>query len=56
MTDKVTHKRSNHSAAKKRYLKLIPYTWSLINMRINNNKTFNDLKELLNKNFKKKLK
>ena len=41
---------------KKRYLKLIPYTWSLINMRINNNKTFNDLKELLNKNFKKKLK
>ncbi len=37
------------------YLKLIPYSWSLINFRINNNKIFNELKELLNKNFNKKL-
>ena len=37
------------------YLKLIPYTWKLINMRINENKIFLDLKKLLNKNFKGKL-
>ena len=40
---------------KNNYLKLIPYTWKLINMRINENKTFQDLKQLLNKNFKGKL-
>ena len=39
---------------KKKYLKLIPYTWRLINMRINENDVFQDLKELLNQNFKKK--
>ena len=40
---------------KKNYLKLIPYAWTLIGMRINENKAFQDLKNLLNKNFKKKL-
>ncbi len=40
---------------KKRYLKLIPYTWKLINSRINGNVLFDDLKKLLNKNFKKEL-
>ena len=40
---------------KKKYLKLIPYTWRLINIRINENVIFQDLKELLNQNFKKKL-
>ena len=40
---------------KNNYLKLIPYTWKLIDMRINENKIFQDLKQLLNKNFKGKL-
>ena len=40
---------------KKKYLKLIPYAWSLINLRIKNNIIFKDLKNLLNENFKKKL-
>ena len=40
---------------KKNYLKLIPYTWKLIDLRINENKVFHDLKKLLNQNFKKKL-
>ena len=38
---------------KKDYLKLIPYAWRLIYLRINENKDFLDLKDLLNKNFKK---
>lgn len=41
---------------KKNYLKLIPYAWTLINMRINEKKIFIDLKELLNQNFKRKIK
>jgi len=41
---------------KKSYLKLIPYTWALINMRINENKIFKDLKNLLVQNFKGKIK
>jgi hypothetical protein len=41
---------------KKKYLKLIPYTWALINLRINENKIFIDLKNLLIKNFKGKIK
>ena len=41
---------------KKKYLKLIPYAWTLINLRINENKIFTDLKELLKKNFKGKIK
>ena len=40
---------------KKTYLKLIPYAWKLINLRINENEIFKDLKKLLNQNFKKKL-
>mgnify|MGYP001485237679 FL=1 len=40
---------------KKRYLRLIPYTWKLINTRIYGNVLFDDLKKLLNKNFKKEL-
>ena len=40
---------------KKNYLKLIPYAWKLISMRINENKEFVDLKNLLNQKFKKKL-
>ena len=40
---------------KKNYLKLIPYTWTLINLRINQNKIFIDLKKLLTRNFKGKI-
>ena len=40
---------------KKKYIKLIPYTWKLINNRINGNTLFDDLKKLLNKYFKKEL-
>ena len=38
---------------KKKYLKLIPYTWKLISMRVNGNDLFEDLKKLLKENFKK---
>ena len=41
---------------KKKYLKLIPYTWKLINLRINKNAIFKDLKNILIKKFKKKIK
>ena len=41
---------------KKKYLKLIPYTWTLIHMRMNENKIFTDLKILLTQNFKGKIK
>ena len=41
---------------KKNYLKLIPYTWQLISMRMNENILFEDLKNLLKKNFEKKIK
>ena len=41
---------------KKFYLKLIPYAWTLINLRINENKIFKDLKELLRQNFYGKIK
>ena len=40
---------------KKTYLKMIPYTWKLIKMRINENKKFTGLKKLLNQNFENKL-
>ncbi len=40
---------------KTKYLKLIPYTWKLINLRINKNKIFIELRNLLNQDFKKKL-
>tara|TARA_A100000164_G_scaffold247073_1_gene219815 strand:- start:64 stop:1017 length:954 start_codon:yes stop_codon:yes gene_type:complete len=39
---------------KKRYLKLIPRAWELINIRIDN-QIFSELKKLLNQNFKKEL-
>ena len=39
---------------KKDYLKLIPYTWSLIRLRSKNKKIFRELSILLNKNFTKK--
>ena len=41
---------------KKKYLKLIPYCWDLINLRINENEIFLELKDLLIKNFKGKIK
>ena len=41
---------------KKDYLKLIPYAWKLINLRIHENEIFKDLKELLRQNFKGKIK
>ena len=40
---------------KKKYLKLIPYAWKLIEFRINNNKIFNALKGTLDLNFSKKM-
>jgi len=40
---------------KKKYLKLIPYTWKLIEYRINNNDVFLDLRKKLENNFTKKI-
>ena len=40
---------------KRKYLKLIPYAWQLIKLRINENKVFIDLKNLLYQEFKKEL-
>ena len=40
---------------KKRYLKLIPYAWKLIEHRINNNDVFKDLRKKLEDNFPKKI-
>jgi len=40
---------------KKKYLKLIPYAWKLIELRTKNNKIFDSLKETLNLNFSKEL-
>ena len=40
---------------KKKYLNLIPYAWTLINLRINQNEVFNDLKKLFNENLKIKI-
>jgi aminoglycoside/choline kinase family phosphotransferase len=40
---------------KKIYLKLIPYTWKLIELRIENNKIFYDLKKMLDLNFSKEI-
>ena len=41
---------------KKKYLKMIPYAWKLINLRTNNNRLFQDLRDLLKANFEKKIK
>ena len=38
-----------------KYLKLIPYAWKLISIRINKKKVFKNLNDLLNQNFKKEL-
>ncbi len=40
---------------KKNYLKLIPYSWKLISLRINENEIFHELKKLLKQDFKRKL-
>jgi aminoglycoside/choline kinase family phosphotransferase len=40
---------------KKKYLKLIPYAWKLIELRIKNNKIFEGLKKTLDLNFSKKI-
>ena len=39
---------------KKNYIKLIPYTWSLIRLRLKNKKMFRELNSLLDKNFTEK--
>jgi N-acetylmuramate 1-kinase len=38
-----------------KYLKLIPYAWKLIEIRIKNNKIFDGLKKMLDLNFPKKI-
>ena len=40
---------------KMKYLKLIPYAWKLIELRIKNNEIFNNLKRVLDLNFSKKI-
>ena len=40
---------------KKKYLKLIPHAWKLIENRINNNIIFADLKNYLDDNFSMKI-
>tara|TARA_B100000579_G_C22535277_1_gene712692 strand:- start:334 stop:732 length:399 start_codon:yes stop_codon:yes gene_type:complete len=40
---------------KNQYLKLIPYAWKLIEQRIENNKKFTKLKNILDKYFSKKV-
>ena len=40
---------------KKKYLKLIPYAWKLIELRIKNNQIFDGLKRTLDLNFSKEL-
>ena len=41
---------------KKKYLKFIPYAWALINLRVNENEIFTDLKKLLKQSFREKIK
>jgi len=40
---------------KKKYLKLIPYAWNLVELRLKNNVIFKDLKHCLDVNFPKKI-
>ena len=40
---------------KKKYLKLIPYAWKLIEIRMKDNKKFSELKNILDLNFSKKM-
>ena len=44
----------NQREVDKRYLRLIPRAWELINIRIDN-QIFSELKKLLNQDFKKEL-
>ena len=37
------------------YLKLIPYAWKLIELRVKNNRLFDDLKKILDLNFSKEV-
>ena len=41
---------------KKKYLKLLPYAWKLIELRVDKNNVFNDLKKILGHNLKIKMK
>ena len=47
--------RLSRRDGKHKYLKLIPYAWKLIENRINNNRKFNELKKIIDKNFPKKI-
>ena len=47
--------RLDNRNKKRKYLKLIPYTWKLIESRIENNEMFNELKKILDLNFSKKI-
>jgi len=47
--------RLSRRDGKHKYLKLIPYAWKLIENRINNNRKFNELKIIIDKNFPKKI-
>ena len=38
-----------------KYLKLVPYAWKLIELRIKKNEIFNNLKKILDLNFSKKI-
>ena len=40
---------------KKKYLKLVPYAWKLIELRMSSNKIFNNLRNILEYNFPKKI-
>ena len=40
---------------KEKYLKLIPYAWKLIELRLKNNRIFDNLKKLLDLNFSNKI-
>jgi len=40
---------------KTKYLKLIPYAWKLIELRVKNNEIFDNLKRVLDLNFSKKI-
>ena len=40
---------------KKIYLRLIPYTWKLIELRIQNSQIFSELKKILDSNFSKEI-
>ena len=47
--------RLSERDSKKKYLKLIPYAWHMIDNRTNKNNVFYNLKSLLQSNFPKSL-